>query len=84
MFPYMGIATMFIFCEPDWPKSLLRSINLMKDKTTKANQNSKMEISNFRKYLTISLITLHMTIQLFLPFSHFITKVGKYELYCIK
>ena len=77
MFPYVGLATMFIFCDFDWPRKLFHKITRNGTQTT--NDMEKIDVSVMKKCLIVFSITFYVFMQLFMPFSHFITKVIKLQ-----
>ncbi|XP_065208287.1 vitamin K-dependent gamma-carboxylase [Planococcus citri] len=72
MFPYVGLATMFIFCDLDWPRKLLHKVT-RKSKPTSSDME-KMKVSKAKKCVVVVGITFYVFWQLFMPFSHSITK----------
>lgn len=78
MFPYIGLATLPIFCEADWPKQLKEKIkNVFNKETPKRNfaiPTSENEHGKWKRYFIVFTIFSYCGIQCFLPFSHFITK----------
>lgn len=79
VFPYVGMATMFIFCDYDWPRKLLSKFLRFTKHQLEPQQSmtsSPEPVSNVKKWTVTILILVYAAIQLFLPFSHFITKVG--------
>ena len=87
MFPWTMLATMPIFCYPDWPKKVINRFpgSLQKvlptGKPSKANvvcSNAKKgRVSGFQ-LLTIFTASLYVLVQLVLPYSHSVTKVCMY------
>ncbi|XP_058795770.1 vitamin K-dependent gamma-carboxylase isoform X2 [Phymastichus coffea] len=77
MFPYVCLATMPLFCHVDWPRKFIRdSSNNGGEKEEEASPGGcrkKKKISRKQKCVVAALL-LHMAVQLFLPYSHFITK----------
>jgi len=86
MFPYMMIAIMPIFSDPDWPKSVLRMFsNLSKNSTATATQPNRpktidkqkpedIEKQTTKQKMTLAFVFLYLLAQLFLPHSHWLTK----------
>ncbi|XP_049773987.1 vitamin K-dependent gamma-carboxylase isoform X1 [Schistocerca cancellata] len=92
MFPYVCLATMPIFCYPDWPKTC--NLNIKKLLWSRSLSKTKLEekkLKNFKSHQqsavpaqTLSLTWKHSFVatllisytglQVFLPYSHFITK----------
>ena len=84
MFPWTMMATMPIFCHPDWPKKLIHRLpsTLQKVLPTAENSRSNVICSNVQQHriprtqlLTIAVASLYVVNQLVLPYSHSITKV---------
>lgn len=93
MFPYVGLATLPIFCEYNWPKSLTKNSKRMyhalrskltgssvgRDKDTAASDAATdlppKRITYKHKFVFFTLL-LHCFMQIFLPYSHFVTKVS--------
>lgn len=111
MFPYVCLATMPLFCNVDWPRTLCSSIKRQRDallskcvQTIKNYlQNATNNPENENKYddsspvaktvddikikdnqlekvtkkqkFVVSMLLIHIALQFFLPYSHFITKV---------
>uniref|UniRef100_A0A6P7G1S4 Vitamin K-dependent gamma-carboxylase isoform X1 n=1 Tax=Diabrotica virgifera virgifera TaxID=50390 RepID=A0A6P7G1S4_DIAVI len=85
MFPYVCLATMPLFCEETWPKkimSLFTNKNLdsltsnncvyqLKGKKDPPEYNTRI---TWQHKLVVGLVLSHCSLQLFLPYSHFITK----------
>lgn len=78
MFPYVGIVTMFIFCQTNWPRKLWSKLKFTM-RENKFRENFQTTVTNatssFRKFIILISIVCYVLIQLFLPFSHFITRV---------
>lgn len=70
---------MFVFCDYDWPRTLLSKFRRFARRELEPQQlsmTSSLEpVSNAKKWIVTILIVVYAAIQLFLPFSHFITKV---------
>lgn len=86
MFPYVCIATMPLFCNEDWPRRLKRfftrrtSEEPLPSSCCIYTQNSYMNCNLNRRVtwkhrLVLVLLICHCSLQVFLPYSHFITKV---------
>lgn len=77
MFPYMCLATLPIFCRPDWPKHLMdQSPALLKKvlpTTEKSPCDPKRKKESSRSVKT-TLMTLYILSQLVLPWTHSITQ----------
>lgn len=73
VFPYVGMATMFVFCDYNWPRALLHKIRLLPQPESKPPPLDV--VSCTKKWTVTALIILYAVFQLFMPFSHFITKV---------
>ena len=74
MFPYACLATMFIFCRPDSPRKVPLVRKLILPPPEESSEKSSKESSqppppSGRYYFFL----LYCSIQLFLPYSHFIT-----------
>ena len=87
MFPWTMLATMPIFCHPDWPKKLIHRLPmalqglLPTTKTSKANvicSNAEKQRVPKLQLFTIVIACLYVLGQLVLPYSHSITKVNMY------
>lgn len=90
MFPYVCLATMPLFCEENWPRKLVRFFWRSEDNITPSkaciypedvNKNRKTEDHlptkiTWKHRLVVVLLLSHCGLQAFLPYSHFITKVG--------
>ncbi|EDV21674.1 uncharacterized protein TRIADDRAFT_30063 [Trichoplax adhaerens] len=89
IFPYAMLATLPIFCRPDWPKRLLVKtpqrwqrhfiIDAPKNYSSSdciAVNSAKLGIRRFTKKnkFTLFALSCYIAIQLFLPFSHNVTK----------
>ncbi|XP_054262450.1 vitamin K-dependent gamma-carboxylase [Macrosteles quadrilineatus] len=85
MFPYVCLATMPLFCHMDWPRKLLSRFQketlLEEPETTNvciypSKHETKDRVKDVRWYhrLTCSILLLHVALQAFLPYSHFLTK----------
>nr|CAB3248933.1 vitamin K-dependent gamma-carboxylase [Phallusia mammillata] len=85
MFPYAMLATMFVFCHCDTFKQFLNSFNICGNifDTASAKQNPSCiyepkkgeQIKTRWKHVLVTFLTLsYISEQLFLPYSHFITK----------
>ncbi|CAH1105219.1 unnamed protein product, partial [Psylliodes chrysocephalus] len=83
MFPYVCLATMPLFCEETWPKKIL-SVFSKKELDSVPSQSCIYKTSTKDKHLptrskwkqkiVTMLLLYHCGLQLFLPYSHFITK----------
>ncbi|XP_017784728.1 PREDICTED: vitamin K-dependent gamma-carboxylase isoform X2 [Nicrophorus vespilloides] len=69
MFPYVSIATIPLFCEADWPIKLLSKFVYKKEIEEKIPS-----VCNANKKSRVVLIMFYCLLQMFLPYSHFITK----------
>lgn len=99
MFPYVGLATLPLFCEFDWPKQLgckikkvlgnmkvvvkgVMEIRSFRKETKKSEKGKGIEgelppkIITLKHKLVVALVFSHCGLQMFLPYSHFITKVS--------
>ncbi|XP_056643907.1 vitamin K-dependent gamma-carboxylase isoform X1 [Diorhabda sublineata] len=79
MFPYVCIATMPLFCEENWPKKILSLLIKTNKKPRNTNDFKENKIKTelhikWRHKLVVGLLLTHCTLQVFLPYSHFITK----------
>ncbi|KOC64246.1 Vitamin K-dependent gamma-carboxylase [Habropoda laboriosa] len=86
MFPYVCLATMPLFCSPDWPRSnevdretRENEENLIKARRSAINCKSikdasckSIKVTKKQKFV-VSLLLFHVFLQFFLPYSHFIT-----------
>lgn len=90
MFPYVCLATMPLFCAETWPRriqSLFTRSNT--DPSPSPNciySNNKMDLHKgqtleknvkWKHRLVAALLICHCGLQMFLPYSHFITKVSR-------
>lgn len=84
MFPWTMLATMPIFCHPDWPKKLISRLSTTLQKLLPTAKHSKSNVvcSNAEKrhiskfqFLTMSIASMYVICQLALPYSHSVTKV---------
>lgn len=90
MFPYVCIATMPLFCEENWPKKLIHfATRIPPEKTLPSAcciyQDDRANISKTRNSIgkikpkhkfVVALLIGYCSLQMFLPYSHFITKVS--------
>lgn len=90
MFAYTMLATMFLYCSFDWPKKLLSYLSLPTsvpqpsnhciypaEGNEKPKQSSKKPTRVTLKHIaSLFILFVYIAIQLFLPYSHFVTKVG--------
>lgn len=85
MFPWTMLATMPIFCYPDWPKKLVGRLPSLLQKVLPTAKQSKKSIicSNAEKgrlhmsqLFVIFVASMHVFVQLVLPYSHSVTKVS--------
>lgn len=109
MFPYVCLATMFLFLEPNWPRKInpwknsteimskniknkkflkscgktqsknnIKSVNQVEKrrKISFSDKSVKGEMQKFKKRIVLVVLLFHFLLQLFLPYSHFITKVN--------
>lgn len=85
MFPYVCLATMPIFCRSyHWPRKLRRGDNEVsyfqgRDlvlREERAGPKRKRSVVTRKQKFVAGLLIAHVAVQLFLPYSHFITKVG--------
>lgn len=85
MFPFVCLATMHLFCSPDWPKKFLMKFDRLKHFIYVKNENNteciyKEENNESpacitrRQSWSVILILTHVVLQMFIPYSHFITK----------
>lgn len=82
MFPYIGLATLPLFCESDWPKQLYKRFRDFLAKRNEETPEGKpatvkqrlFEKSSPRHKLVTVAIFFYCGLQCFLPYSHFITK----------
>lgn len=89
MFPYVCISTMPLFCGENWPRKLkYLVIRIPSEEPSPSNvciyKRDKEDISSNKKIdkrvkwkhkLVVALIIVYCGVQIFLPYSHFITKV---------
>lgn len=90
MFPWVCLVELPLFYEHDWPRTLWKRLQCAQCSTVEnksgddcdlkasliedVETDHKKYLSNQKQKLTVSLILCYCTIQLFLPYSHFITK----------
>ncbi|EDV21673.1 uncharacterized protein TRIADDRAFT_30165 [Trichoplax adhaerens] len=93
IFPYAMLATLHIFCNPDWPKKVIMRLSprwrkyFLLDTPPKYSASncyyndynpddtgSRIQQFNSQNRLTMAILAGYVTLQLFLPFSHFITQ----------
>ncbi|KAJ3643909.1 hypothetical protein Zmor_026591 [Zophobas morio] len=84
MFPYVCLATMPLFCAENWPRKLLNIFhNNPKPNPTciykldEINQYKDLQLPRdvtWKHKLVVALLLTHCGFQVFLPYSHFITK----------
>ncbi|KAF4523661.1 hypothetical protein B566_EDAN006031 [Ephemera danica] len=85
MFPYVCLVTMLLFCNPDWPRNLIyqfrKRIGFQYSTTSQKKHGLTDDDKKYydyqqkwKKIITVSLLGLHIALQAFLPYSHFITK----------
>nr|ABJ09596.1 gamma-glutamyl carboxylase [Ciona intestinalis] len=81
MFPYAMLATMFIFCHSNSFKTFVGKLpcgfNMLSLSPAKLNSNciyEKISKPSWKHYVAAVLTILYITEQLFLPYSHSITK----------
>ncbi|CAG9768345.1 unnamed protein product [Ceutorhynchus assimilis] len=74
MFPYVCLATLPLFCKEDWPRKVFSK--QFCDKINKGEPKFKAPVKKvtLKQKFVVLLLLSHMGIQLFLPYSHFITK----------
>lgn len=91
MFPYVGLATLPLFCNNDWPLKLKETLLKCRNQTGSPSTNSESKSKpleavsdkknvdrgaiNWKKRLVSSLVIVHIVVQCLLPYSHGITKV---------
>ncbi len=84
MFPWTMLATMPIFCYPDWPKKWFRLLPQRLRVVSPAVEVSKRNIVcdnaekgkiSWRQFCLVSIAGVYVLIQMGLPYSHSITKV---------
>lgn len=84
MFPYVCIATMPLFCEPNWPRKLEKifkvTINehVLNEKAKVGPHNNELKPHKKVKWghqIVVAVLLSYCGLQIFLPYSHFITKV---------
>ncbi|CAG9827187.1 unnamed protein product [Diabrotica balteata] len=85
MFPYVCLATMPLFCEETWPKKIM-SLFTNKNLDSSPSNNCLYQLKGkkgpseynttitWQHKLVVSLVLFHCGLQVFLPYSHFITK----------
>ena len=80
------MATMPIFCYPNWPKKWIRSMPNAFAKVLPAAKEAKANIicSNadkgripIRQWCIVAVASLYVMVQTVLPYSHSVTKVGE-------
>lgn len=77
MFPWVCLAELPLFYERNWPKTLIKSLDKGNRKFEVSTQPSKKKYSQaikFKEKFIICLVLLYCSSQVFLPYSHFITK----------
>lgn len=87
-FPYVCLVTTPIFCSYDWPDNLFKgflengdrnegNVDFDKSKIKKKNLSNEKEIEiTWKHKMVVVLLMTYVGTQLFLPYSHFITKVS--------
>lgn len=88
MFPYVCLATMPLFCNESWPRKVTelfttsdtesdsgKPYNYTSDKKEEVCAVFPAKIKWRHRFVTIMLL-LHCCLQMFLPYSHFVTKVS--------
>ncbi|KAL1139075.1 hypothetical protein AAG570_009136 [Ranatra chinensis] len=89
MFPFVCLITMPIFCHANWPRKIINKMYSLKEMCGQSIK-SKCDFNNtcdknctcgairssikMKHHLTVTFILLHAIIQVFLPYSHFLTK----------
>ncbi|CAH1954167.1 unnamed protein product [Acanthoscelides obtectus] len=84
MFPYVCLATMPLFCEETWPRKLLKYFHISTNEPLPTpdciyikdgrGQSNKQKHVTWKRKLVIGLLLTHCSLQVFLPYSHFITQ----------
>ncbi|XP_030757480.1 vitamin K-dependent gamma-carboxylase-like isoform X1 [Sitophilus oryzae] len=85
MFPYVCLATLPLFCKENWPRTFWSSI-VDRFQSNVANESFKKKREKterkkiyshpikLKENLVVACLFFHMGLQVFLPYSHFITK----------
>lgn len=83
MFPWVCLAELPLFFESDWPRALRRKLKCSAASVGKMTAEKRMSCVNdsnvttkrtLKERFTTLLVLIYCCLQLFLPFSHFITK----------
>lgn len=83
MFPWLCLAELPLFFENDWPRTLYRKLKCSISSGERKTVGKRMSCANdeivttkrtLKDRFTTFLILIYCAVQLFLPFSHFITK----------
>lgn len=79
MFPWVCLAELPLFYKHNWPRTLWNKLSNSKHDNERINlSDNKLNIiklkQSWKKRLTVILIMFYCFVQLFLPYSHFITK----------
>ncbi|KAF7267602.1 hypothetical protein GWI33_019193 [Rhynchophorus ferrugineus] len=79
MFPYVCLATLPLFCKEDWPRKiwhflLRKSCNTKETTKEVSSATTKPQMITKKQKLVVGCLFLHMFLQIFLPYSHFITQ----------
>lgn len=83
MFPWVCLAELPLFFEASWPRALWQKLKSSWSSEVKAHNGERLSCANdtnvttgatMKKRFTTFLLLIYCCLQLFLPFSHFITK----------
>nr|CAH7738498.1 unnamed protein product [Callosobruchus chinensis] len=81
MFPYVCLATMPLFCNETWPRKLLEQFYVFTndplpspDCIYKKDGKCQSNKQKWKRKLAVALLFTYCSLQVFLPYSHFITK----------
>jgi vitamin K-dependent gamma-carboxylase len=77
MFPWVCLVELPLFCEYEWPRRFWRKLKCSTASSTErtiANDKNVTTKRTLKERFTTFLILIYCCLQLFLPFSHFITK----------
>ncbi|XP_060517290.1 vitamin K-dependent gamma-carboxylase isoform X2 [Cylas formicarius] len=86
MFPYVCLATMPLFCNENWPRRFLHIFSdansqvlpskaCIYHKNDPASKNRQLQTNpTYRHKTVVGILLVHCVLQIFLPYSHFVTK----------
>lgn len=78
MFPYVCVAMIPVFCDPATVSKVLRSVTERnRNKKSKLKSNDYKTPTSIKQNAIAAFVCTYTALQLFLPYSHFVTQVSK-------